>query len=697
MDEDELIQALYAIDAEDLDYDEWLHVGMALHAAGYDCRDWDDWSSKDYDRYHDGECEEKWHTFTDGLDDDGISEKYIYRLAYDSGWDGPEREEVESRAFGWDDAVNLDGGTVEHKSTVTLEDAPVLSQHDQITQQMSAMFEPDELVNVVIRTWENDGDKAWDMGFFLHPGEVATAIKNVDIDPDCGACLCVNPTDGKRRKVEHLTAFRLGLFESDEDDPEEFRKVTRALDLPVVCEIWSGNRSVHTVVRLDAKDRREFKTRWRMVAEAYEAHGITMDKACSAPNKLVRLAGVTRGEDTQRLLSGPFGTASFDAWLRRNEKPLLPPFGNLDDIDQEIEDDPELVEGVLRYNEVALMTARAKRGKSWAMLDLAVAVATGREWMGHQCTQGDVLYTDPELKPKSFKKRLKKICDARGVDYEEVKRHIVPWNLRGAFTTSGDAPDIVSIGHDIELSGRKFDLVILDSISAFLEPGQEENDNAYVRRFITGHVARIAKATGGAVVMIHHEGKGATGDRSAEDRARGAGAWVDCPDVVLQMSAIYPDNQETEDAMADLGVPYPAHTYGRRIECVAIRDNAEFPDINLAFCPKTASFILDNAHKLDDWKVQTSAQIGGKKSGETRKAQAAKRAQEWTGRIVSRLQNKDRDAVLTATECRQVVALGLGLDIEDVSLTTLKRYVDQCDWLEVDQTGPRRWGVKLVR
>ena len=696
MDEDELIQALYAIDAADLDYQEWVNVGMALHSAGYDCRDWDDWSSKDYDRYHDGECEEKWETFTDDLGDDGVSEKYIYRLAYDSGWDGPEREEVESRAFGWDDEVSIDGSEVERKTARALPEATDLSPSEQRATQLRYLFGPGDIINVAFRV-QDDDPKAWDRGIYGTVDELLPVMENIDF-ADYGACFCVNSfRQPGRRKVEFIDQFRYGLIESDENTPEEFWRAHQIVDAPVVCATTSGHRSIHVIVRLDAKDRKEHKTRWRMVADAYEAHGIIVDKVCSAPNKMARLAGVKRGDNMQTLISGPSGPPTFEAWMRRHEKPMLPPFGNLDDIDQEIEDDPELVEGVLRYNEVALMTARAKRGKSWAMLDLAVAVATGREWMGHKCAQGDVLYTDPELKPKSFKKRLKKICDARGVDHKEVKRHIVPWNLRGAFTTDGDAPDIVSIGHDIELSGRKFDLVILDSISAFLEPGQEENDNAYVRRFITGHVARIAKATGGAVVMIHHEGKGATGDRSAEDRARGAGAWVDCPDVVMQMSAIYPDNQETEDAMADLGVPYPANTYGRRIECVAIRDNAEFPDINLAFCPKTASFILDKAHKLDDWKVQTSAQIGGKKSGETRKAQAAKRAQEWTGRIISRLQGKDRDAVLTATECRQVVALGLGLDIEDVSLTTLRRYVDQCDWLEVDQTGPRRWGVKLAR
>lgn len=61
--EDEILDALYAIDPSDCDYDEWLRVGMALESAGYDWDVWDEWSKKDRARYKRGECERKWATF----------------------------------------------------------------------------------------------------------------------------------------------------------------------------------------------------------------------------------------------------------------------------------------------------------------------------------------------------------------------------------------------------------------------------------------------------------------------------------------------------------------------------------------------------------------------------------------------------------------------------------------------------------
>ena len=37
-------------------YQEWLNVGMALHAEGCSADDWDRWSQMDAARYHAGEC-----------------------------------------------------------------------------------------------------------------------------------------------------------------------------------------------------------------------------------------------------------------------------------------------------------------------------------------------------------------------------------------------------------------------------------------------------------------------------------------------------------------------------------------------------------------------------------------------------------------------------------------------------------------
>ena len=42
-----ILSALNRISCADLTHDEWVRVGMALKAAGYDLSVWDEWSSRE--------------------------------------------------------------------------------------------------------------------------------------------------------------------------------------------------------------------------------------------------------------------------------------------------------------------------------------------------------------------------------------------------------------------------------------------------------------------------------------------------------------------------------------------------------------------------------------------------------------------------------------------------------------------------
>ena len=59
----DLLEILQYIDPAMLDYQDWINVGMALKAEGYDCSAWDAWSQADGRRYHPGDCTRKWESF----------------------------------------------------------------------------------------------------------------------------------------------------------------------------------------------------------------------------------------------------------------------------------------------------------------------------------------------------------------------------------------------------------------------------------------------------------------------------------------------------------------------------------------------------------------------------------------------------------------------------------------------------------
>lgn len=91
-----------------------------------------------------------------------------------------------------------------------------------------------------------------------------------------------------------------------------------------------------------------------------------------------------------------------------------------------IRDNPEkLVEGVLRQGHKMLMAGPSKAGKSFALIELSIAIAEEAKWLGWQCTQGKVLYVNLELNRASALHRFKDVYQALGLQPHHI------WNLRG--------------------------------------------------------------------------------------------------------------------------------------------------------------------------------------------------------------------------------------------------------------------------
>ena len=59
----DLLEVLDHIEPAELDYQQWLNIGMALDLEGYSVDVWDNWSRRDPGRYHPGECQKKWKGF----------------------------------------------------------------------------------------------------------------------------------------------------------------------------------------------------------------------------------------------------------------------------------------------------------------------------------------------------------------------------------------------------------------------------------------------------------------------------------------------------------------------------------------------------------------------------------------------------------------------------------------------------------
>ena len=97
-----VLSALQHIDVAAVSYQEWVNVGMALKAEGFDWTVWDDWSRND-PRYHPGECQRKWATFRGSATP--ITGGSIVQMAKDYGWTPCS----EGAALDWNDTIMDDG------------------------------------------------------------------------------------------------------------------------------------------------------------------------------------------------------------------------------------------------------------------------------------------------------------------------------------------------------------------------------------------------------------------------------------------------------------------------------------------------------------------------------------------------------------------------------------------------------------
>lgn len=189
---------------------------------------------------------------------------------------------------------------------------------------------------------------------------------------------------------------------------------------------------------------------------------------------------------------------------------------------------PPVVHGLLREGETLNVIASPKVGKSWLVSDLALAVATGRPWLGiFPCEQGRVLLIDNELHKETSANRIPKVMEARGMTLADCGDRITVANLRG------ELKDIFGLAPCFSrIEPEQFKLVVIDAFYRAMPKDTDENDNgtmAQVYNVLDSYAATLHCS----FVLIHHSTKGNQSGKSVTDVGAGAGAQSRAADTHL--------------------------------------------------------------------------------------------------------------------------------------------------------------------
>ena len=543
----ELKEALDFLSPSALTYDEWILVGMGLKEAGLPVEAWEQWSARDGGRYHKGECAKKWASFHGG-GGSPVTASSIFQLAYSSGWRGPA-----GHALDWNDDISAgtnhtDGQLVDPR-WVEAHDLALPEQWDpvdQLRRYLQALFEEDEYVAYVTESFMADDKRRPAKGSWTRTAgqllaELGTCGGDLgkvlgDWDPEVGAWICFNPVDGTGRKDANVTAYRYALVECDNMELGKQQAIIKQLELPCAALVYSGGKSVHAIVKVDAPDYAEYRKRVDYLYAACQKNGLTLDQQNRNPSRLSRMPGILRGDKRQVLLETNFGKSCWDEWVDwlEAETDDLPDTENLAADWEHLPPlaDP-LIFGVLRKGHKMLLAGPSKAGKSFALIELCIAIAEGKPWLGQfSCAQGKVLYINLELDRASCLHRFKDVYTAMGLPPEHLK-NIDIWNLRGASVPMDKlAPKLIR-----RAQKKGYMAVVLDPIYKVITG--DENSADQMAKFCN-QFDLVCRALDCAVIYCHHHSKGAQGGKRSMDRASGSGVFARDPDAMLDMTELTP-------------------------------------------------------------------------------------------------------------------------------------------------------------
>lgn len=540
--ENDIKEALDFVSPSALTYEEWLMVGMGLKEAGLPVAVWEQWSARDGGRYHKGECIKKWESFHGSSKP--VTQSSIFQLAYEHGWSGPA-----GRALDWGDELTVgpqqpalvDPRWVEEQE-LHLPDTWEPAQ--QLKRYLQALFEPDEYVAYVTESFmaadrRRPAKGCWDRTAGQLIEELDACGSDVgkvmgDCDPEVGAWICFNPVDGTGRKDANVTSYRYALVECDNMEPGKQLAAIHQMELPCAALVYSGGKSIHAIVRVNAPDYAEYRKRVDHLYATCQKNGLTLDQQNRNPSRLSRMPGILRAGQKQALLETNVGKSCWEDWCDWVEACTddLPDTECLaDDWDDLPPLADALISGVLRQGHKMLLAGPSKAGKSFALIELCIAIAEGKTWLGRfSCAQGRVLYINLELDRPSCLHRFKDVYTAMGLAPDNL-RNIDIWNLRGASVPMDKlAPKL------IRRAGKKsYTAVILDPIYKVITG--DENSADQMAKFCNQFDV-VCRALDCAVIYCHHHSKGAQGGKRSMDRASGSGVFARDPDAMLDMTEL---------------------------------------------------------------------------------------------------------------------------------------------------------------
>ena len=213
---------------------------------------------------------------------------------------------------------------VAKSQAITLDAAIALpvAMVDGARQFLRAAFQPGELVCICPAVLNDEGREIPDGKGTVMPlewwlkkleacgGDINRVFWSAD---KTGIYVRVNPVRDDSGKDSSVAVFRHLLLESDKISLSEQYSFFKQIGLQITSLVYSGGKSIHALVRIDAKDKGEYDQRVQAIYTRFENY--KLDPANKNPSRFSRLPGCERFDKRQELLELSVGASNYADWL----------------------------------------------------------------------------------------------------------------------------------------------------------------------------------------------------------------------------------------------------------------------------------------------------------------------------------------------------------------------------------------------
>ncbi len=405
-----------------------------------------------------------------------------------------------------------------------------------------------------------------------------------------GGYIAINPLVSKEggRKNANVAAYRHVLAEFDGGSLDEQRAKLEASGFPISVIVTSGKRSVHGWIRVDAKDKQEWENRRDHIFRTLECDPKNKDLA-----RVSRCPGVDRVVDgkkcRQELLAVQVGPKT---WSGGDDLPELLNLASLTKVVAAGDGLPDLIKGLLCVRSKMMVAGPSKARKSWTLLDLALSIASGSNWIGLQCRQGKVIFIDGELHREQILSRLLTVAKSKELPPSQWEENLQIWPMRG------EMRDVSSLVGALmaTLMREKPAALFFDPIYKLL--GERDENSAGDINSLLNELERVSRSVGCSIIYSHHYAKGDAGEKSPQDRASGSGVWARDPDAM----AFFTPPPKPKDKKS------PPPNYDFQVEFVA-RGHAPTPPARVTW--KVGHFVPERSGVMT-YRMGSKAEQHGK-------------------------------------------------------------------------------------